>query len=149
MLPRFMLLSALLAAFSGLAQARPVALGGVLISPEVQTRPLTGAVEGLPVEVLPRLGVAVQNSSSGLSLSYAGRTLTFVGGRWLAQNIASVPATLPVPEGLGGGLYVVDLDSRQAAQDFIEADPFFQAGLFANVSITRWRKAYLAGECCL
>ena len=101
-----MLLSALLAAFSGLAQARPVALGGVLISPEVQTRPLTGAVEGLPVEVLPRLGVAVQNSSSGLSLSYAGRTLTFVGSRWLAQNIASVPATLPVPEGLGGGLYV-------------------------------------------
>ncbi|WP_417282809.1 YciI family protein [Comamonas sp.] len=50
---------------------------------------------------------------------------------------------------LGGGLYVVDLDTRQAAQDFIEAAPFFQAGLFANVCITRWRKAYLAGECCL
>ena len=83
-----------------------MALGGVLISPEVQTRPLTGAVEGLPVGVLPRLGVVVQNSASGLSLSYVGRTLTFVGGRWLAQNIASVPATLPVPEGLGGGLYV-------------------------------------------
>ena len=83
-----------------------MALGGVLISPEVQTRPLTGAVEGLPVGVLPRLGVSVQSGASGLSLSYGGRTLTFVGGRWLAQNIATVPATLPVPEGLGGSLYV-------------------------------------------
>ena len=101
-----MLFSAVLAAVSGLAQARPVALGGVLISPEVQTRPLTGAVEGLPVGVLPRLGIVVQNSSSGLSLSYAGRSLNFVSGRWLAQNIATVPATLPVPEGIGGGLYV-------------------------------------------
>ena len=83
-----------------------MALGGVLISPEVQTRPLTGAVEGLPVGVLPRLGVSVQSGASGLSLSYGGRTLTFVGGRWLAQNIANVPATLPVPESIGGGLYV-------------------------------------------
>jgi len=46
---------------------------------------------------------------------------------------------------LGGGLYVVELDTREAAQSFIESDPFFQAGLFERVSITRWRKAYVAG----
>jgi len=50
---------------------------------------------------------------------------------------------------LGGGLYIVDLDTREAAQAFIEADPFHLAGLFENVRITRWRKAYVAGECCL
>ena len=50
---------------------------------------------------------------------------------------------------MGGGLYVVNLDTREAAQAFIESDPFYQADLFAEVRITRWRKAYVAGECCL
>ena len=50
---------------------------------------------------------------------------------------------------MGGGLYVVDLDTREAAQAFIESDPFYQAELFAQVRITRWRKAYVAGQCCL
>ncbi|WP_027014042.1 YciI family protein [Comamonas composti] len=50
---------------------------------------------------------------------------------------------------LGGGLYLVDLETREQAQAFIEADPFYQAQLFEKISITRWRKAYLAGECCL
>ena len=46
----------------------------------------------------------------------------------------------------GGGLYVVDLDSREAAQKFIEADPFHQGGLFERVNIHRWRKAYVDGK---
>ncbi|KAG8148720.1 YciI family protein [Burkholderia catarinensis] len=50
---------------------------------------------------------------------------------------------------LGGGLYVVDTDMRSEAQAFIESDPFFKAGLFEGVKITRWRKAYVAGECFL
>ncbi|MFT4192613.1 MAG: YciI family protein [Comamonas sp.] len=50
---------------------------------------------------------------------------------------------------LGGGLYVVALDSREAAQAFIERDPFSQVGLFESVRITRWRKAYVAGICHL
>jgi len=49
----------------------------------------------------------------------------------------------------GGGLYVVDLDTREAAQQFIDADPFSKAGLFERVSITRWRKAYVDGACYL
>ncbi|MDM9561005.1 MULTISPECIES: YciI family protein [Bordetella] len=49
----------------------------------------------------------------------------------------------------GGGLYVVDLDTREAAEAFIAADPFHQAGLFERVTITRWRKAYVGGQCLL
>ncbi|SCU76366.1 conserved hypothetical protein [Cupriavidus necator] len=45
----------------------------------------------------------------------------------------------------GGGVYIVDVDTRDAAQQFIDADPFTQAGLFAEVRIVRWRKAYLDG----
>ena len=48
---------------------------------------------------------------------------------------------------LGGGIYIVNVDSRDEAQSLIEADPFFKAGLFAKVLITRWRKAYVDGVC--
>ncbi|MEN5161932.1 YciI family protein [Achromobacter spanius] len=49
----------------------------------------------------------------------------------------------------GGGLYIVDVDTRDAAQQFIDADPFAQADLFERVTITRWRKAYVDGVCHL
>lgn len=46
----------------------------------------------------------------------------------------------------GGGIYILDVDTRQKAEEFIAADPFSKAGLFARVTIVRWRKAYLAGQ---
>ncbi|WPB55565.1 YciI family protein [Xylophilus sp. GOD-11R] len=46
----------------------------------------------------------------------------------------------------GGGLYVVELDTREEAQAFIAADPFSQVDLFERVTITRWRKAYVDGK---
>jgi uncharacterized protein YciI len=46
----------------------------------------------------------------------------------------------------GGGVYVVDVDTREEAERFIAADPFSLVDLFERVTITRWRKAYLAGE---
>ena len=49
----------------------------------------------------------------------------------------------------GGGLYVVDLDTREQAEAFIAADPFAKADLFERVAITRWRKAYVGGELLL
>lgn len=48
---------------------------------------------------------------------------------------------------LGGGLYVVDTEDRAEAEAFIAADPFSKAELFQRVTITRWRKAYVAGQC--
>lgn len=52
-------------------------------------------------------------------------------------------------QGASGGIYVVDLESREEAERFIAADPFYKADLFAEVAITRWRKAYLDGVCYL
>ncbi|CPO31076.1 YciI-like protein [Bordetella pertussis] len=39
----------------------------------------------------------------------------------------------------------MDVDTRAAAEQFIQADPFHLAGLFERVAITRWRKAYVDG----
>jgi uncharacterized protein YciI len=52
-------------------------------------------------------------------------------------------------ESADGGIYLVDLDSRDDAQAFIDSDPFSQHGLFEKVEIRRWRKAYLDGRCHL
>ncbi|MCJ2061586.1 YciI family protein [Methylobacterium sp. J-088] len=46
----------------------------------------------------------------------------------------------------GGGLYVVDVETRAEAEALIQADPFHTAGLFDRVAIKRWRKAYLDGR---
>lgn len=40
-----------------------------------------------------------------------------------------------------GTVYVVDTDSRDEAQAFVDADPFTRAGLPGRVVLTRWRKA--------
>ncbi|TXN66583.1 YciI family protein [Methylobacterium sp. WL6] len=46
----------------------------------------------------------------------------------------------------GGGLYLVDVETRAEAERFIAEDPFAKAGLFERVAIQRWRKAYLDGR---
>jgi len=46
-------------------------------------------------------------------------------------------------ETASGGIYLLDLDSREEAERFINADPFYQAELFVEVKIMRWRQAYL------
>lgn len=48
-----------------------------------------------------------------------------------------------------GGIYLVDVDTREDAELFIESDPFHINDLFERVKITRWRMAYLGGECFL
>ena len=49
-------------------------------------------------------------------------------------------------ESAGGGIYIVDVEQRSEAEAFIEADPYHQHGLFREVRITRWRKAFLDGR---
>ena len=48
-----------------------------------------------------------------------------------------------------GGIYFLDVDDRDTAEQFISHDPFTQADLFERVVITRWRKAYFNFESCL
>ncbi len=51
---------------------------------------------------------------------------------------------------LGGGLYIVDVDTRAEAEEFVCNDPFCKdADLFERIVITRWRKAYVDGRCYL
>lgn len=45
-----------------------------------------------------------------------------------------------------GGIYLVDLDTREEAEAFIARDPFSTGGLFRQVEVRRWRKAYLDGK---
>ncbi len=45
-----------------------------------------------------------------------------------------------------GSFYIVDVDTREEAQRFIEGDPFSAAGLFDRVVVTRWRKTFLDGR---
>lgn len=45
-----------------------------------------------------------------------------------------------------GSFYIVDVETREEAQAFIDADPFTAGGLFDRIVINRWRKAYLNGE---
>ena len=45
-----------------------------------------------------------------------------------------------------GSLYIVDVETREEAQAFIDGDPFTSGGLFERIVINRWRKAYLNGE---
>lgn len=47
----------------------------------------------------------------------------------------------------GGGIYIVDVASRAEAEALIAADPFTAAALFEQVTIRRWRKAYVDGKC--
>ncbi|TEA70304.1 YciI family protein [Allopusillimonas ginsengisoli] len=48
-----------------------------------------------------------------------------------------------------GSVYIVDVETRAEAEDFVNRDPFAVAGLFERTVITRWRKAYLDGKCYL
>lgn len=48
-----------------------------------------------------------------------------------------------------GGIYILAVDDRVAAEQFISQDPFTQADLFERIVITRWRKTYFDFERCL
>jgi uncharacterized protein YciI len=45
-----------------------------------------------------------------------------------------------------GGVIIYDTDDRAEAERFIANDPYTRAGLFENVTVRRWRKAFFAGE---
>ncbi len=45
-----------------------------------------------------------------------------------------------------GSILIADTDDRTVAENFIQHDPFTKAGLFENVTVTRWRKAFFNFE---
>lgn len=44
-----------------------------------------------------------------------------------------------------GGLILLDIDTRAEAEAFVQADPFFLGGIYIDVQIRRWRKAFFDG----
>ncbi len=51
--------------------------------------------------------------------------------------------------GATGGVYILDTESQEEAEQFLAADPFSGVELFASVAVTRWRKAYFNFENCM
>jgi uncharacterized protein len=45
-----------------------------------------------------------------------------------------------------GGVILIDTDDRSEAEAFIRDDPFTLGGLFEMIQVTRWRKAFFAGQ---
>jgi len=41
-----------------------------------------------------------------------------------------------------GGFYILDVEAREKAEEFVAQDPFIKSGLLEIVQVTRWRKAY-------
>ena len=48
-------------------------------------------------------------------------------------------------DGFVGGMLVLDVDTREAAQDFIANDPYAKAGMQGEVTIVRFKAAHCAG----
>jgi uncharacterized protein YciI len=64
------------------------------------------------------------------------------------QNRLLAAGALIEDDGSGGSgsLYIVDTEDRAEAERFLHGDPFHQVGLFGEVTITRWRKAFFNGR---
>jgi uncharacterized protein YciI len=49
--------------------------------------------------------------------------------------------------GAHGGVLLVEADSSEQVEEFVANDPFQREGLFGELLITRWRKAFFNFEC--
>jgi uncharacterized protein len=66
--------------------------------------------------------------------------------RHKAKLLAAGAQTADDGSGGYGGVILLDTEDRAEAEAFIRDDPFAKAGLFDMVQVTRWRKAFFAGE---
>ena len=58
-----------------------------------------------------------------------------------ATGVVEMAGPLLTPEGeMNGSLVVLNVDTLAQAQDWAAADPYAQAGLFASVGISEWKK---------
>jgi uncharacterized protein len=45
-----------------------------------------------------------------------------------------------------GSIYLLDTDARDAVDSFMAGDPYVANGVFASMSVTRWRKGFFDHE---
>jgi uncharacterized protein YciI len=64
------------------------------------------------------------------------------------QHLLLAAGAIINDDGTGGhgGILIIDTEDRKEAERFINDDPFTKAGLFGQVTITRWRKAFFNKE---
>ena len=58
----------------------------------------------------------------------------------LAGPMPAIDSVDPGPAGFTGSLIVAEFSDLQAAKDWANADPFVNAGVYANVSVKPFRK---------
>ena len=58
----------------------------------------------------------------------------------LAGPMPAIDSTDPGPAGFTGSLIVAEFRDLQAAKDWANADPFVNAGVYANVSVKPFKK---------
>jgi uncharacterized protein YciI len=63
-----------------------------------------------------------------------------------AKLLAAGAQTADDGTGGTGGVIIVDTEDRGEAEAFIQNDPFTKAGLFEDIKVVRWRKAFFNGE---
>jgi uncharacterized protein len=56
--------------------------------------------------------------------------------------VAAGPTLNEAGDGMTGSLLILEFDDIQAAEAFCADDPYAKAGLFAEVTITPWRKVF-------
>ncbi|MGH6943850.1 MAG: YciI family protein [Geminicoccaceae bacterium] len=80
----------------------------------------------------------LRNQTRGVHVEY----LT----RHKEKLLAAGAMTDEAGEGGYGGVIIVDTESREEAEAFIQNDPFTKAGLFSAIEVVRWRKAFFNKE---
>ena len=58
----------------------------------------------------------------------------------LGDRLFAAGPLLNANDEMVGSVLIIDFDSDAAAETFCEQDPYAQAGLFEQVTVTRWRK---------
>ena len=58
----------------------------------------------------------------------------------LGERLFAAGPLLNANDEMIGSVLIIDFDSDAAAETFCEQDPYAQAGLFEQVTVTRWRK---------
>ncbi len=90
--------------------------------------------------------IVTRDCSEGASIRNAHRAAHFA---YLQENQHLLIASGGIQDEEGqfiGGCIILDVDTMAEAQAFADGDPFSKAGLFGEISIARWFKAFFDGK---
>lgn len=72
---------------------------------------------------------------------HMGAHLTFLADH--GDHVIAAGALRPTEDGLpGGGIWIINADSKAIVEAFYKDDPFWKANLRKSVRVNHWAKAY-------